>query len=85
MLQQCYSNLTAKCSSEESKALRAEVAELLKKGHLRKFLTEKGREMYGLGNGFKERKIVQQIEDTPSQPPVRKTTRVICGGSTYNG
>ncbi|GMN62714.1 hypothetical protein TIFTF001_031786 [Ficus carica] len=56
----------------DCRALRAEVAELLKKGHLREFLTEKGRETYGLGNESKERKVVQQIEDTPSPPPVRK-------------
>ncbi|GMN75297.1 hypothetical protein TIFTF001_056403, partial [Ficus carica] len=34
----------------DCRALRAEVVELLKKGHLREFLTEKGRETYGLGN-----------------------------------
>ena len=60
------------------------VAELLKKGHLREFLTEKGRETYGLGNESKERKIVQQIKDTLSPPPVQKTIEVICGGSTYS-
>ncbi|GMN55829.1 hypothetical protein TIFTF001_024942 [Ficus carica] len=65
--------------------LRAEVAELLKKGHLREFLTDKGRETYGLGSESKERRVVQQIEDTPSPPPVRKTIRVIFGGSIYSG
>ncbi|GMN26887.1 hypothetical protein TIFTF001_040946 [Ficus carica] len=69
----------------DCRVLRAEVAELLKKGHLREFLTEKGRETYGLGNESKERKIVQQIKDTPSPPPVRKAIGVICGGSTYSG
>ncbi|GMN65353.1 hypothetical protein TIFTF001_034423 [Ficus carica] len=69
----------------DCRALRAEVAKLLKKGHLREFLTEKGRETYGLGNESKERRILQQIEDTPSPPPVRKTIGVICGGSTYSG
>ncbi|GMN47400.1 hypothetical protein TIFTF001_016567 [Ficus carica] len=59
----------------DCKALRSEVAELLKKGHIREFLTEKGRETYGLGNESKERKVVQQIEDTPSPPPVRKTMK----------
>ncbi|GMN66223.1 hypothetical protein TIFTF001_035294 [Ficus carica] len=54
----------------DCRALRAEVAELLKKGHLREFLTEKGRETYGFGGETKERRIVQQIEDTPSPPPV---------------
>ncbi|GMN48610.1 hypothetical protein TIFTF001_017761 [Ficus carica] len=57
----------------DCRALRAEVVELLKKGHLREFLTEKGRETYGLGNESKERRIVQQIEDTPSPSSVRKT------------
>ncbi|GMN30544.1 hypothetical protein TIFTF001_046432 [Ficus carica] len=69
----------------DCRALRAEVAELLKKGHLREFLTEKGRETYGLGGEAKERRVVQQIEDMPSPPPVRKTIGVICGGSIYNG
>ncbi|GMN67946.1 hypothetical protein TIFTF001_037007 [Ficus carica] len=69
----------------DCRALRAEVAELLKKGHLREFLTDKGRETYGLGNESKERRIVQQIEDTSSPPLVRKTIRVICGGSIYSG
>ncbi|GMN51474.1 hypothetical protein TIFTF001_020629 [Ficus carica] len=41
------------------RALQAEVVELLKKGHLREFLTEKGRETYGLDNELKERKIIQ--------------------------
>ncbi|GMN56293.1 hypothetical protein TIFTF001_025413 [Ficus carica] len=69
----------------DCRALRAEVAELLKKGHLREFLTEKGRETYGLGSETKERRVVQQIEDTPSLPPVRKTIGVIYGGSIYSG
>ena len=69
----------------DCRVLRAEVAELLKKGHLREFLTEKGRETYGLGNESKERRIVQQIKDMPSPPPVRKTIGVICGGSIYSG
>ncbi|GMN71188.1 hypothetical protein TIFTF001_055923, partial [Ficus carica] len=34
----------------DCRALRAVVAELLKNGHLWEFLTEKGRETYGLGN-----------------------------------
>ncbi|GMN61551.1 hypothetical protein TIFTF001_030651 [Ficus carica] len=69
----------------DCRALRAEVAELLKKGHLREFLTDKGRETYGLGSEHKERRVVQQIEDTPSPPPVRKTIGVIFGGSIYSG
>ncbi|GMN36983.1 hypothetical protein TIFTF001_042553 [Ficus carica] len=69
----------------DCRALRAVVAELLKNGHLWEFLTEKGRETYGLGNESKERRIVQHIEDTPSPPPVRKTIGVICGGSIYSG
>ncbi|GMN26380.1 hypothetical protein TIFTF001_044002 [Ficus carica] len=69
----------------DCRALRAEVAELLKKGHLREFLTDKGRESYGLGSEHKERRVVQQIEDTPSPPPVRKTIGVILGGSIYSG
>lgn len=69
----------------DCRALRAEVAELLKKGYLRQFLTEKGRETYGLGGEAKERRVVQQIEDTPSPPPVRKTIGVIFGGSIYSG
>ncbi|GMN65329.1 hypothetical protein TIFTF001_034407, partial [Ficus carica] len=69
----------------DCRALRAEVAELLKKGHLREFLIEKGRETYGLGGEHKERRVVQQIEDTPSPPPVRKTIGVILGGSIYSG
>ncbi|GMN74449.1 hypothetical protein TIFTF001_053156, partial [Ficus carica] len=69
----------------DCRALRAEVAELLKKGHLQEFPTEKGRETYGLGNESKERRIVLQIEDTPLPPPVRKTIGVIYGGSTYSG
>ncbi|GMN28076.1 hypothetical protein TIFTF001_044194 [Ficus carica] len=54
----------------DCRKLRAEVVELLNKGHLREFLSEKGRETYGLGNESKERKIVQQIEETPSPPPI---------------
>ncbi|GMN58181.1 hypothetical protein TIFTF001_027277 [Ficus carica] len=54
----------------DCRAMRAEVTELLKKGHLYEFLTENGRETYGLDNESKERKIVQQIEDTPSPLPV---------------
>ncbi|GMN68319.1 hypothetical protein TIFTF001_037378 [Ficus carica] len=69
----------------DCRALRAEVAELLKKRHLREFLTEKGRETYGLGSEAKERRVVQQIEDTHSPPPVRKTVGMICGGSIYSG
>ncbi|GMN54937.1 hypothetical protein TIFTF001_024046 [Ficus carica] len=69
----------------DCRVLRAEVAELLKKGHLREFLTEKGIETYGLGNESKERRIVQQIEDTLSPPPVQKTIGVICRGSIYSG
>ncbi|GMN28335.1 hypothetical protein TIFTF001_041154 [Ficus carica] len=69
----------------DCRALRAEVAELLKKGHLREFLTEKGRETYGLSGEHKERRVVQHIEDTPSPPPVRKTIGVILGGSIYSG
>ncbi|GMN64739.1 hypothetical protein TIFTF001_033797 [Ficus carica] len=68
----------------DCRALRAEVAELLKKGHLREFLTKKGRETYGLGSEPKERNVVQQIKDTPSPLPVRKTIGVICGGSAYS-
>ena len=67
----------------DCRALRAEVAELLK--NLREFLTEKGRETYGLGGEAKERRVVQLIEDTPSPPPVRKTIGVIFGGSIYSG
>ncbi|GMN75229.1 hypothetical protein TIFTF001_056753, partial [Ficus carica] len=44
-----------------------------------------GRETYGLGNESKERKVVQQIEDTPSPPKVQKTISVICEGSVYSG
>jgi len=69
----------------DCRALRAEVAELLKKGHLREFLTEKGRETYGLGNESKERRIVQQVDDLPLPPPVRKTIGVITDGSIYSG
>ncbi|GMN19954.1 hypothetical protein TIFTF001_047019 [Ficus carica] len=69
----------------DCRALRAEVAELLKKGHLREFLTEKGKETYGLGGEHKERRVVQQIEETPSPPLVRKTIGVILGGSIYSG
>ncbi|GMN70146.1 hypothetical protein TIFTF001_039188 [Ficus carica] len=69
----------------DCRALRAEVAELLKKGYLREFLTEKGRETYGLGNESKERKVVQQIEDTPSPPAVRIKINVIFDGSIYSG
>ncbi|GMN30912.1 hypothetical protein TIFTF001_048137 [Ficus carica] len=69
----------------DCRAIRAEVAKLLKKGYLREFLTEKGRETYGLGNESKERRIVQQIKETPSPPLVRKTIGVIYGGSIYNG
>ncbi|GMN46180.1 hypothetical protein TIFTF001_015367 [Ficus carica] len=54
----------------DCRALRAEVAKLLKKGHHREFLIEKERETYGLGNESKERKIVHQIEDTSSPPLV---------------
>ena len=43
----------------DCRALKAEFSELLKKGHLREFLTEKGRETYGLGNESKERRIMQ--------------------------
>nr|GMN21026.1 hypothetical protein TIFTF001_043224 [Ficus carica] len=68
----------------DCRALRAEVAELLKKGHLREFLTEKRKETYGLSGEHKERRVVQHIEDTPSPPPVRKTIGVILGGSIYN-
>ncbi|GMN47914.1 hypothetical protein TIFTF001_017077 [Ficus carica] len=70
---------------EENEALRAEVAELLKKSHLREFLTEKDRETNGLVGEAKERRVVQQIEETPSPPPVRKTIGVIYGGSIYSG
>ncbi|GMN63815.1 hypothetical protein TIFTF001_032908 [Ficus carica] len=42
----------------DCRALRAEVTELLKKGHLREFLTEKGRETYGLGGEAKERRVM---------------------------
>ncbi|GMN62665.1 hypothetical protein TIFTF001_031744 [Ficus carica] len=37
----------------DCRVLRAEVAELLKKGHLREFLTEKGRETYGFSSESK--------------------------------
>ncbi|GMN64157.1 hypothetical protein TIFTF001_033238 [Ficus carica] len=46
---------------------------------------QKGRETYGLGDEAKERRVVQQIENTPSPPPVQKTIGVICGGSIYSG
>ncbi|GMN64924.1 hypothetical protein TIFTF001_033994 [Ficus carica] len=59
----------------DCRALRAESAELLKKGHLREFLTNKGGETYGLYNEPKKRRIMQQIEDTPSTPPVWKSVR----------
>lgn len=42
----------------DCRAFRAEVVELLKKGYLRKFLIDKGRETYGLSNKPKERIIV---------------------------
>lgn len=54
----------------DCRALRVEVAELLKKGHLREFLTEKGRETYRLDNEPKEQRIVQQIENSSSSQPV---------------
>ncbi|GMN20627.1 hypothetical protein TIFTF001_039957 [Ficus carica] len=38
----------------DCRALRAEVVKLLKKSHLREFLTEKGRETYGLGTDLTE-------------------------------
>lgn len=53
------------------RALRAEIVKLLKKGHLQEFLTEKGWETYGLDNEPNERRIVQQIKDMPSPPPIR--------------
>ena len=67
------------------RALRAEVAEMLKKRHLREFITNKGREMYGANNEPKEQNVVQQSEDTPSPPPVRKTIGIICRGLMYRG
>ncbi|GMN51016.1 hypothetical protein TIFTF001_020171 [Ficus carica] len=41
-------------AKEFIEALRAEVAKLLRKGHLREFLTEKRKETYGLSNESKE-------------------------------
>ncbi|GMN67950.1 hypothetical protein TIFTF001_037006 [Ficus carica] len=64
---------------------RDEVAELLKMGHFKEFLTDKGKDTYGLGSEPKEQKVIQQIEDTPSPPTVRKSIGVIYRGSTYNG
>lgn len=69
----------------DCRALRAEIVELLKKGHLQEFLTEKGRETYMLDNEQKEQRIVQQIKDTLSPPPIRKTIGVICGGLVFSG
>lgn len=43
------------------RALHAEMAEILKKGHLQELLTEKGREKYGLNNKPKKWRVVQQI------------------------
>ena len=58
---------------------------LLKKGHLREFLIDKGKETYRLRNEPKKWKIVQQIEDTLSPPPVLKFIGVICEGLLYSG
>ncbi|GMN35838.1 hypothetical protein TIFTF001_042294, partial [Ficus carica] len=56
----------------DCRALRAEVVELLKKGHLCEFLTEKGRETYGIGGEHKERRVwgdsnINQISSKESE------------------
>ncbi|GMN30982.1 hypothetical protein TIFTF001_044535 [Ficus carica] len=62
----------------DCRKLRAEVAELLNKGHLREFLSEKRRETYGLGN---DRETVTAIK-SQKRKALQPIATILPDGST---
>ena len=69
-------------STSDCKALRYEVIELLKIGHLKEFLSEKGWQTYGLASGIRDK---HETSKTPSLLPTKKTMKVILVGSPQTG
>ncbi|GMN47849.1 hypothetical protein TIFTF001_017016 [Ficus carica] len=74
-----HEHLTVDC-----KALHYEVTELLKKGHLKEFLSEKGRKMYGLDKND-SRRDKHGPNRMLSPPPIKKIIGAIFGGSILSG
>ena len=76
-------------STETCRALRGEIIEMLKKGHLREFLNERGRKTYGLDEEAKlvetYHEEVQEQERTPSPSPIHRLIGMISGGSIFSG
>ena len=66
--------------TEDCVALKYEVAELLKRGHLLEFLTEKGKQTVA------RREEKRQSNDTPPEPPRQdRVINYIAGGSEVSG
>ncbi|XP_062104496.1 uncharacterized protein LOC133815702 [Humulus lupulus] len=68
--------------TDECIALRLEVNELLKRGHLTNYLSEKGRLTI---EGKKNREPRSQKSPTPDRPPTKKVVNCITGGSEVSG
>ena len=70
-------------STETCRALRGEIIEILKRGHLREFLSERGRKTYGLDEETKlvetYHEEVQEQEWTFSPPPIHILIGIISG------
>ncbi|KAL5800165.1 hypothetical protein ACOSQ4_033049 [Xanthoceras sorbifolium] len=67
--------------TEHCIVLRLEVAELLKKGHLKEFLTDKGKQTF-----FNKDRLRDIASIPPPEPPKHeRTVNVISGGSEVNG
>ncbi|GMN61791.1 hypothetical protein TIFTF001_030881 [Ficus carica] len=62
------------------KALRYEIVELQKRGHLKEFLSDKGCQTYGIPKDRFERDK-RRLSETPSPLPMKKKIRVVLGGS----
>ncbi|GMN25884.1 hypothetical protein TIFTF001_040784 [Ficus carica] len=67
----------------DCKALHCKIVELLKQGHLKELLSDKGRQTYGIPKDRFECDK-RRSSETPSPPPTKKTIGVVLGGSGHS-